>query len=73
MEQKTGKDAFAAYRKKPATRAFKVAKLEGSDVPWRVSFFIDGVEVGGGQYQSAARADDAGVDFMFDGGIDGSA
>lgn len=59
------------YRKKPDMRAYKVINEPGSSVPWRVQFFVDGVEVGGGRYQTAEQADDAGVDFMFSGDLDG--
>jgi len=55
------------YRKVPGFKAYKVEKIEGVPAPWRVLFLVDGEEVGGGQYQTADQADDAGVDFMFSG------
>ena len=55
------------YRRQPQQKAFKVTFFEGASAPWRVIFMVDGEEVGGGQYQRAEHADDAGVDFMFSG------
>lgn len=55
------------YRKPPGYRAYKVVKVEGHICPWRALFFVDGEEVGGGQYRTADEADAAGVDYMFSG------
>lgn len=63
--------AFDRYRVPPSVRSFSVDVVSGSSCPWRVRFFVDGVECGGGQYQTAEQADDAGVDFMFSGWGDG--
>lgn len=59
------------YRQKPQSRSFKVTQEPGTSTPWRVQFFVDCIEVGGGQYQTAEQADDAGVSFMFSGDLDG--
>ena len=59
------------YRKKPEMKAYKVVEQVGTSTPWRVKFMVDGVEVGGGQYQTAEQADDAGVSFMFNGVLNG--
>ena len=58
---------FDRYRKPPGFRSYRVFRCDGSDVPWRVLFFVDGEEVGGGRFQTSSQADDAGVDFMFSG------
>lgn len=58
---------LADYRKKPGFKAIKVEKVEGTSAAWRVGFYVDGEAVGGGQYQTRAQADDAGVEFMFSG------
>ena len=57
------------YRKKALTRSFKVTQEQGTGADWRVVFYIDGEERGGGQFQTAEQADDAGVDFMFADGL----
>lgn len=49
-------------------RAYKVEAIAGDGDGWRVRFFVDGEDVGGGVYPSADDADDAGIDFMFDAG-----
>ena len=54
------------YRRKALTRSYKVTQEQGTGADWRVTFYIDGEERGGGQFQAAQQADDAGVDFMFD-------
>lgn len=59
------------YRQKPLSRSFKVTQEQGTSTPWKVQFFVDGIEAGGGQYQTAEQADDAGVSFMFAGDLDG--
>lgn len=51
-------------------RAFRVFNEPGTGAPWGVEFYVDGESVGGGQYQTAEQADDAGVDFMFSGDLD---
>jgi hypothetical protein len=56
------------YRKKPLSREYKVTHEQGTGADWRVTFFIEGEERGGGQYQTAQQADEAGVDFLFSGG-----
>jgi hypothetical protein len=58
---------FDRYRVAPLTKAYKIHFEQGAGAPWRVVFFVDGEQVGGGQFQTAEQADDAGVDFMFDG------
>lgn len=58
---------IADYRKPPGHKAYKVEFDRGVCAPWRVFFFVDGVRVGGGQYQTSQQADDAGVEFMFSG------
>lgn len=63
--------AMEKYRRKPESRSFKVTCDPGTSTPWRVEFFVDGIEAGGGQYQTAEQADDAGVSFMFSGDLDG--
>lgn len=64
-------DSLEKYRKKPVLRAYKISKVDGHPAPWRVEFNVDGIMVGGGQYQSYDQAEDAGVDFMFSGaGVD---
>ena len=65
MEQKS----MDRYRKKPDFRAYEVTQQKGTGADWRVTFYIDGEERGGGQFQTAEQADDAGVDFMFAGGL----
>lgn len=55
------------YRKGPRTRGYSLDRVEGAECPWRVVFLVDGVECGGGRYQSREQAEDAGVDYMFDG------
>lgn len=57
------------YRKKAFTRSYKVAQEQGTGADWRVTFYIDGEERGGGQYQTAEQADEAGVEFMFSGAL----
>lgn len=51
-------------------RAYRVLYEPGAGAPWRVEFFVDREPVGGGQYQTAEQADDAGSDFMFSGDLD---
>lgn len=58
------------YRQKPQSRSFKVTHEPGTSAPWRVQFFVDVIDAGGGQYQTADQADDAGVSFMFSGDLD---
>ena len=58
------------YRKKPGMRAFEVSHEAGTSAPWRVTFYVDQVPCGGGQYQTAEQADDAGVNFAFSGDLD---
>lgn len=48
-------------------RAYKVDEVAGNGDGWRVVFYVDGEEVGGGQYQTAEQADEAGIEFMFSG------
>jgi hypothetical protein len=48
-------------------RSYKVFKVAGNGDGWRVVFYIDQEEVGGGQFPTAEQSDDAGVDFMFGG------
>lgn len=67
---KVGLDEFARYRKLLSQRSYKVDFEQGAGCPWRVVFFVDGEEVGRGQYQTAEQADDAGVDFMFSGDVE---
>lgn len=64
---KVGIDDFSRYRNPPGHKAYKVDFEQGAGAPWRVVFFVDGERVGGGQFQTAQQADDAGVEFMFDG------
>lgn len=58
------------YRRGVVFRSYEVTNEPGTSCPWRVKFLADGVEVGGGQYQTAEQADDAGVSYMFSGGVD---
>lgn len=55
------------YRQGAGTRSFEVTNEPGTGCPWRVKFLVDGIDAGGGQYQTAEQADDAGVSFMFSG------
>lgn len=55
------------YRKPPGFKSYKVERVEGHICPWRVRFFVDGEDAGGGQYRTAEEADAAGVDYMFSG------
>lgn len=48
-------------------RSYQVEKVAGNGDTWRVTFWIDGENVGGGQYPTAELADEAGVEFMFGG------
>ncbi len=45
--------------------AYSVDVVAGNGDGWRVVFYIDGENVGGGQYPTAEQADDAGIEFMF--------
>jgi len=58
---------FSKYRKSPTEKAYSIDQVEGAACPWRVVFLVDGVEVGGGQYQTYDQAEDAGTDFIFSG------
>lgn len=55
------------YRTKPDFRAYKVERVEGHICPWRVRFFVNGEDAGGGEYRTAEDADAAGFDYMFSG------
>lgn len=63
---KSGIDDFSRYRQPPLFKAYKVEFEQGAGAPWRVVFYVDGVEVGGGQFQTAEQADDAGINFAFE-------
>lgn len=53
------------YRNNCQSRAYRVEHQPGAECPWRVYFIADGEETGGGRYQTAEQADEAGVDYMF--------
>jgi hypothetical protein len=63
------KTGFEKYRVLPKQRGYGIDRVEGAQCPWRVFFLVDGVEVGGGQYQTREAAEDAGADFMFSGDL----
>lgn len=65
-------NSFARYRVGPGSRSYSVDVLDGVECPFRVSFFVDGVGCGFGQFHTADQADDAGAEFMFSGWGDGS-
>lgn len=48
-------------------RSYRVFSVAGNGDGWRVVFYVDGEEVGSGQFQTPLQADEAGVDFMFGG------
>lgn len=62
-------DPFARYRVAPLLRSFSVKIVPGVECPFKVVFFVDGVECGSGQFQTAFQADDAGADFIFGGSL----
>lgn len=62
---------FEKYRQPPKAKGYRVDCVEGAACPWRVVFLVDGVEVGGGQYQTHDQAEDSGTNFMFSGWGDG--
>lgn len=53
------------FRNRVDFYGYEVYQVVGSEAPWRVRFYAGGEEAGGGQYQTAEEADEAGVNYMF--------
>lgn len=53
------------YRNRVVSRSFEVYHVPGTECPWRVRFFADDEEAGGGQFRTSEEADEAGVDYAF--------